>query len=292
MITMAPPIKPILRYPGGKWRLAEWIVGHMPAHRSYLEPFCGSAAVLFTKPRAALECINDLDGDIVNFFTVLRDRPGELADAIQLTPYARGEYDRSMELADDPLERARRWLVRCNFSRAGKLGSISGMRVGADGIRIRTFSGCPARTWTRMPPRIIAAAERFIGVQIESRPALEVISGWSGSGCLIYADPPYVENTLVVGDERREAAGRWARYYRHTMTDDDHRELIESLQSHNGPVLLSGYRSEIYDELLTDWTRFETAARAYNNAKRVECLWLNPVAAATSRQPGLSGMVS
>lgn len=284
-------IKPVLRYPGAKWRIADWIVEQLPPHRGYVEPFAGSAAVLFRKPRAVVECINDLDVEIVNFFTMLRDQPETFARAVELTPYARSEYDLSFEPTDDPIERARRWLVRCTFSHAAKLGSISGMKVGADGIRTGMATGCPARTWATWPDRLLAAADRFRGVQIEHRPAIDVIAGWNQRGTLLYCDPPYLTSTLASGDDHDEA-GKWARCYRHTMTDDDHAELLSALDRHPGPVVLSGYRNDLYDDRLNAWRRVERSARAYSNARRVECLWMNPVAADMARQQPLMDVAS
>lgn len=283
---MSTMLKPVLRYPGAKWRIAEWIVGNLPPHRGYVEPFAGSAAILLSKPRSTVECLNDLDGDVVNFFQILRDEPDRFAELVALTPYSRAEYDLAHELSDDPLERARRWIVRCNFSRAGKLGSISGMKVGADGIRTGQLTGCPARTWAKWPERMIAAAERLRGVQIERKPAIELIRDWNQPKTLIYADPPYVSSTTVRGDET-PGADKWARYYRHTMSDDDHSVLIDTLEAHIGPVVLSGYRSELYDDRLTNWRRLDCEARAYSNAKRVESIWLNPAAAGFLSQPAL-----
>lgn len=105
----------ILKYPGAKWRLSPWIIEHIPPHESYLEPFFGSGAVFFNKKKARIETINDLDGEVVNFFRVCRERPEELAAALSLTPWARDEREAAYitEENEDPVERARKFAVRC-----------------------------------------------------------------------------------------------------------------------------------------------------------------------------------
>ena len=104
--------RPALRYFGGKWRLAPWIIEHFPPHGCYVEPFCGAASVFLRKAPAEFEVINDVDGDVVNFFQVLRDETDSLIHAVFVTPYSRAEYKLAWEPAEDSLERARRYYVR------------------------------------------------------------------------------------------------------------------------------------------------------------------------------------
>lgn len=259
-------IGPVIRYPGSKWKLAWWIVSHMPPHTVYLEPFFGSGAVLFQKPRSKVETVNDLDGRVVNLFRVLRDRPEELARAVALTPYSRAEYEASYERAEDPVEDARRFLVRASQAHGGMVGSKCGWHN-----EIGDALGVPvARQWCRVDERILAAAERLRGVQIECRPAEDLIAAYSRSGAaartLIYADPPYLIDQAK-------------RYYAHAMTPEEHARLLSLLDAHPGPVLLSGYAHPLYDEMLAHWLRLEREALAEKGQKRTEVLWLNPVAA-------------
>lgn len=277
----APRLQPILRYPGGKQRIAPWIVEQFPPHDTYIEPYFGGGSVFFAKRRVPVEIVNDLDGRVVNLYRVLRERPDELIRAVDLTPYALAEYQLACEdheTTGDPLEDARRFLVRIWMAHGGKMGSVSGWRRGwgggSDGRR-----GSSATTWTRLPDRLAAVIDRLTGVVIDQRPALDVIGGWPNPQVLIYADPPY---PLVTRH-------RTNRMYRHEMTETDHVEMIAALTAHPGPVLLSGYRCELYDQHLAHWSRLDREALAYRQAKRVESLWLNPVATAHNRQLRLEG---
>lgn len=287
---MTTAIAPVLRYPGGKARLAPWIVDHLPPHDVYVEPFFGGGSVLFAKDRCPIEIANDLDDRVVTLFRVLRDQPDDLVRAIELTPYARAEYDESDEPTDDPVEASRRYLCRVWMAHAGKLGSKSGFRNGWAGGTTAS-RGSSARVWHYLPDRLRLVVERLQGVVIERRPAVQIVADWAIADAVIYADPPYLAETLVMTGStrpRRPSDGVWCRYYRHTMTDDDHRELLDALDRHPGPVLLSGYRSALYDERLPHWRRVDREVRAYRQAKRIECLWLNPAAAAATKQMPMS----
>lgn len=272
---MSPTSPVVLKYPGSKGTLAPWIVAQMPPHRVYLEIFFGSGAVLFAKPRAALETVNDLDGRIANLFRVLRDHATELARVVALTPWARAEYGAVAEadLSGDDVEDARRFLVRCWQSHGSHLDRRSGWRY-ATGAKRQSSGGiiAPARQWSALPDALLAAVDRLRGVQIECRPALEVIARFAHADCLIYADPPYPRS--VRGDA----------YYRHELGDDDHRALLDALDAHPGPVLLSGYRCSLYDERLIGWERVDRAGRAEGGQSRTESLWLNARAVAGARR--------
>lgn len=257
----------ILHYPGSKWSLAEWIISHMPPHTTYMEPFFGSGAVLFTKERSQLETINDIDGEIVNLFKVIRDRPQELANAIQWTPHSRQEYYNSYESSDDELEAARRLVVRLWQGRGGKTSHRTGWRS-----MIECNGPLPGQEWIKFPDKIQAVAERLIGVQIECQPAAKLIDRYNRPNVLIYADPPYMLDTRTTSS------------YKHEMTVEDHIELLEMLDKHQGPVLLSGYAHELYDTRLKHWKRETKQAKAENGASRTEVLWINPVAAEYSKQ--------
>lgn len=256
-------IKAIIKYPGSKWRMAEWIISFFPEHHSYLEPFFGSGAVLFTKERSHIETVNDLDGEVVNLFEQIRRDPERLAREIYLTPYARAVYDRAFEEQGhltDPMQRAVSFYVR---SMMGHGYRTTGEKVGFKrdiGKRERAYA---ARYWGELPADIIEAAERLRGVQIECTPALKLLEGFNSSNVLVYADPPYVLGT------------RHGKQYRHEMTDQDHRDLLDVLKAHKGPVLISGYDSELYNETLAGWHREERNAIAQTSARRREVLWMN-----------------
>jgi DNA adenine methylase len=252
----------ILHYPGSKWSMAEWIIRHMPPHTTYLEPFFGSGAVLFNKAPVLLETINDLDGDVVNLFRVIRDQPEELARLVHWTPYAREEYLSCQSGVEDGLEQARRFLVRCWQSIRVKTGSISGWKCRGtpdDAYRVKQ--------WNALPSKLTSVAERLKEVQIECRPAVEVIKRYRRPDVLIYADPPYLSET------------RNGAIYANEMTDKEHAELLAVLSKHPGPVLLSGYASRLYDEVLAGWHREEMHQVIETGQNRTEVLWINPVSA-------------
>ncbi len=263
---------PTLKWPGSKWNIAEWIIGHMPQHDCYIEPYFGSGAVFFNKEPSNVEMLNDRDGELVNFFRVVRDKPHELAAALELTPWARAEYVFCRRRLGEPrgnrVERARRLAVSMWQSIGQRAGCASQQRTVTSGWRSRCAEDqSPVATWHRLPDRVRYAAGRLLQAQIENRPALDVIARHANADVLIYADPPYHLST------------RQRRLYAHEMDDEGHKALLQALEAHPGPVLLSGYHSGLYDEMLGHWKRFETQARAQSNAPRTEVLWLNPVAA-------------
>ena len=272
------PTRPLMRYHGGKWLLADWIIGHFPQHRAYVEPYGGAGSVLFQKPPARGEVYNDLDGEVVNVFQVLRDpaAAAELERLLRLTPFARAEFVQSYERSDDPVEQARRTITR-SFMGFGS-PSVSGHRTGfrANGYRSTT---APADDWANYPREIRAFAARLRGVVIECRPAVEIIRQQDDRETLFYCDPPYPIGT------RNRGNGYNKKDYRHEMTDDDHRQLAEVLRQARGMVVLSGYPCDLYDrELYADWHRVERSSMADGARARTEVLWLSPAAVARGRQ--------
>jgi DNA adenine methylase len=262
--------RPALRYHGGKFRLARWLLGYFPAHTCYVEPYGGAASVLLQKPRSYAEVYNDLDGDVVNYFEVLRDPElrRQLIEACVLTPYARDEFNRSWDETADPVERARRLCVRAQMG----FGSC-GATKGTTGFRIDTKReyGTAQQLWALFPDTIAAAGRRLAGVLIENRPALRIMAEHDYRETLHYIDPPYVHQTRVRG------AGK-QRYYRHEMTDTQHAELLEAAQQLKGMAIISGYRTELYDEALKGWTSYSTTSRiaaGRGGAVRTETIWLN-----------------
>lgn len=250
----------LIRYHGGKVRLADRLISLFPGHDCYIEPFGGGAAVLLAKPRVRLEVYNDLDGDMVALFRALRDQPEALAAAIVLTPFAREEHQISYLTAADDLERARRVLVRSHFGH-GSSGIHRSTGFRSAGMRAGTL---PVHGWMALPDTIRDAAERMRGVVIEQRPAVQVILAHDGPATLHYVDPPYLPETRDRG-----------RDYRHEMSRNDHAVLLDCLRSLQGAVVLSGYGSALYDDALRDWRRVEVKVMADRAARRTEVIWCN-----------------
>lgn len=258
--------RPILKYPGSKWRMADWIVSLMPEHKSYLEPFFGSGAVFFNKPPSRIETINDLDGEIVNLFRMVREHPHILARAVTLTPYSRDEYEKAWEQfktrceEEDPIERARLTLVRYWQTH----GSCSRYKSGWKHDRAGREYAYAVRDWCKLPERLVDAMERLKDAQIEQRPAVEVISRFNNPDVLIYADPPYVLSTR-----------KGKQYSVEMAKDSEHAELLEALMAHTGPVILSGYDNELYNDTLQGWMKLHHKAQADQGLARMETVWLN-----------------
>lgn len=267
---MTTVTRPVLRYHGGKWRLAPWIISHFPVHRVYVEPFGGAASVLLRKQRSFSEVYNDLDGEVVNLFRVLRNpsQARELGRLVRLTPCAREEFDNAKLPHGDPIEQARRTLVQYWFAFATgrKVKSNKTFRSHASVRR------SVAHDWASFGDAIEQIAERWSGVLVENAPAVEVIERFDAPECLLYCDPPYVLST--------RAARQAGNIYSFEMTDEEHRELAAVLRKAKGMVVLSGYQCELYDELYGDWRRLDQNTIADGGAARVESLWLSPRVAA------------
>jgi DNA adenine methylase len=261
---MNAPTRPVLRWHGGKWRLAPWIISHFPPHRVYVEPFGGGGSVLLRKPRCNTEIYNDRDGDVVNLFRVIREQLDDLRRALALTPYARDEYAALYAASDDPVERARALVAR-SFMGMNSKGAFekSGFdtRVNPDSFVARL------RSLVQVPDELAAVAARMMHVIIENDDATKLIQRHDRPDCLFYLDPPYVMAT------------RSGAYYRHEMSDSDHLALLRVAQTLSGMVVVSGYRSMLYDHQLAGWSRFEIDARTDGSAERTEVLWLNAAAA-------------
>jgi DNA adenine methylase len=265
------PVKPIMRYPGAKWSRASWIMQHFPPFRTYVEPYFGSGAVFFSLPDPPeYAVLNDKSRSVVNLFEMLRTRGPELCALVELTPWARDEYDASEILTGDPLEDARRFLVRCWMAHGTRLNAKTGWRNrgSADG-------GLTYSLWNQVPERIAVVIEKLKHAEIENREALEIIERYSDDAdALMYVDPPYV------------LATRAGALYEHEMKhDQEHLDLLHALDKHVGPVVLSGYAHPLYDERLKHWQRVTKQSAVEKGQTRTEVLWLNRQAA--SRQLNL-----
>lgn len=269
------PSRPLLRWLGGKYRLARWIVRHFPAHRRYLEPYGGGGSVLLHKDRAYNEIYNDLDGELVNLFRVLRGDAGRLLELLALTPYARAEYLAAFEPIDDPVERARRTLVRSHMGHGtggARIDRPTGFR--SDGVTMTTNV---AGQWASFPNALPAIIERLQGVNIEQKPALDLIRTYDDPRTLIYLDPPYLPGTRSCKSRKPDEKYHT---YAFELSLDDHVELLEESRRSSAMIVLSGYPDPLYDDMLTGWEKRSCAARAHRNSPRTEMLWLNPAVAA------------
>ncbi len=253
--------RPILRYHGGKWKLADWIIGNIPNHRIYVEPFGGAASVLLKKPRSYAEIYNDMDGEIVNLFRVARDQGEELLRLLRTTPFARDEFLLSYERSDNPVEQARRTVVRAFMGFGSNAhNKITGFRSNC------TRSGTtPAIDWRNYPQALEKIIDRLNGVVIENRDARKVMATHDGPETVHYVDPPYVMSTRGPGKD-----------YRFEMNDSEHEQLLADLNQLNGMVVLSGYDCDLYEDMCKGWRKVARTAFADGARERVEVLWLSP----------------
>jgi DNA adenine methylase len=262
-------MKPPFPYFGGKQRIADQIVALFPQHDHYIEPYAGGLSVLMAKPVSKLETVNDLDGDIMTFWRVLRDRPDELERVCALTPHSRAESIavRDLDVADD-VEHARRVWVALTQRRGGQLRP-TGWRYNIDP---KGTSLSLIKYLDGYMGRFAPAAERLRNVSLESRPALEVIEAYGAfTGSLLYVDPPYLGTTRGSSNA-----------YRHEMkAETQHRDMADALKGCAASVILSGYHSPLYDEVFSDWYQVEIDAHTgqangpAETAARVEVLWSN-----------------
>lgn len=259
----------LLRYHGGKVKLAPWIISHFPPHEVYVEAFGGAAGVFLQKKPADREVYNDLNGEVVNLFRVLRCQKAreELCLQVSLTPFSREDYELSCQPCEVALEQARRTIVRSHmgFGAMNMSGEATGFRNDT-GRKNKT----PAHDWGSYPDALAQFGKRLDRVVIENRDAAEVILQHDRSECLHYCDPPYVRSTRTSMTKHS---------YSHEMSDDDHRRLGAALRGVSGMVVLSGYPCALYDEeLFPDWHRAERDSFADGARPRTEVLWINALA--------------
>ena len=250
--------KAILKYPGGKWRISEWIISQLPVHKVYCEPYFGSGGVFFNKAPAYIETINDINGDIVNLFRVIRERPKDLAAVLELTPWARDEYRACKEPAADELERARRTLVRHHQSFGTTNSGLNTWR------NSQTYNGprCAAQ-WNELPETVMRICDRLKTAQIENVDALTLIERYNDPDTLLYLDPPYLQGL------------RKRNMYKCEMTDKQHVELLELIKSSKSKICLSAYDNALYNEQLKGWYTSEKPTTAQMGKRRIEKLYMN-----------------
>ena len=253
---------------GGKFSHLGWLLPLLPKCHHYCEPFAGSGAVLLNREPSPVETYNDLDGEVVRFFRVLRDHGEELIRVCALTPFAREEYREAIG-DGGPLgevEQARRFFVKARQVRMGLAQSSylcrwANCKENSSGGKSSSVS-----RWLNGVEGLADVAERLLRVQIEHRPAVEAIQLYDSPNTLFYCDPPYVHSTRSACD-----------CYAFEMDDGQHRELAAALNSIQGKAAVSGYRCELMDELFQGWRRYDAPVRqlASTKAMRQECVWMN-----------------
>ena len=270
--------RPLVRWHGGKWMISRWIVDRLPPHLTYCEPFGGGASVLLRKPPSVAEIYNDLDGTITTVFRVLRDPDlaAQLVRAVELTPYSRAEFADAYKPTSDPVEAARRTIVRSHmgFGADGALGGATGFR----GAGARAKQATTAQEWSNYPIALRRICARIqTGVMIEQMDALDLMRKVDAPDTLVYLDPPYPPETRSVGSRRK---GRGYHAYNHELTTEEHAALLDFVKQLESMVIISGYPSDLYDRALAGWTREEMETFADGARPRVEVIWSNPAASA------------
>jgi len=266
-------VKPPVPYFGSKARIASTIIAMLPAHKTYVEPFFGGGSLLLGKPKAPFEVVSDINGDLVNFWRVLRDHPSELERACALTPHSRQELADARAsgegLPDDlngRVERARRVFVQLTQGRAASLWSKTGWR--------QYYTGCTSmgRVLSGYTDRIAAVAARLAEVSIDNRPAVDVIADYArDTSALIVCDPPYLADA-------RHHTGKAARYAFEMWTEAEHQELATALNKVAGTAIVFGYPTAVYDRLYQGWWRYELPAwttQGSSDTARLEVIWCN-----------------
>lgn len=262
-------MRAIFRYPGSKWSIADWIISHFPEDYEkmvYLEPFAGSGAVFFNKNPGAVETINDLDSNIVNLFHVLREQPNDLKRALALTPYSREEYDLSFEPCDDPVEKARRYMVKTTQAIGAKLAGTS--KCGWRNHKQMKIGGTACK-WGGITETIDLAACRLRGdtthlVQIEHMDAMTLIERYDNQDVLMYLDPPYLRSV------RKSGA-----LYAHEMTLDKHKQLLSLIKQSKAKIIISGYESGLYNSQLVGWQKDSALSQTTSTQMAKETIWMN-----------------
>ncbi len=252
-------MKAILKYPGAKWRISDWIINYFPKHKVYCEPFFGSGAVFFNKEPSYIETINDIDGNIVNLFRVCREQPEALAKAMELTPFSREEFIECYDMSEgDAVERARRTLVRYHQSFGTTNSTKKHWR------NVQTYGGPRCATmWNYLPDTIMECCKRLKEAQIENIDAIELIKRYNHPDTLIYCDPPYLQSL------------RKKNMYAHEFSDDKHIELLKVLKESKSKIILSGYDNQLYNEMLCDWYTDAKTTTAQMGLHRTEKIWMN-----------------
>ena len=278
-LPKAPRKKPPFPYFGGKQAMVKHLVPLLPPHDVYVEIFGGAASLLFGKHPSQLEVYNDIDGELVNFFRVLRNDASELIHLLELTPYARDEWrfcHKHISEDVDDIERARRFYT-ATYQTFGSDYVKGGWK---HSLSCQSYRSAP-KSWVSNIDSLMDCAKRLRTVQIEHETFTRLICAYDASDVLFYADPPYVPET-------RKSGG-----YRHEMTTEQHIELLELLTTCKGMVLLSGYNCPLYQKYLADWQRIDIDVIAHTKGSgvganqhqgRIESIWVKPNTIIPSQQ--------
>lgn len=251
--------RPLLNYFGGKWRIAPWIISYFPEHEIYCESFGGSASILMRKPRSKREIINEVDQELVNLYFVARDHGRELQEKLMLTPHSRWEYRRSMEPTADPVEKARRTIVRCYFGIGDSfLHNHNSFRNSKDS------NTCVASSWKSYWECFEQIIVRLQGVTIDCLSYKETFDKYDSKNTLFYLDPPYPPATRSKKHN-----------YRFDWSDFEHMEFLNFCRSVKGKVIISGYDCDIYESNLSDWNTSRRDALGQKGTRRTEVIWMN-----------------
>jgi len=254
---------------GGKFSHLDWLLPLLPQTRHYCEPFGGSAATLINRAPSPVETYNDLDGEVVNFFSVLREQKDALIEQIGLTPFSREELERACTEPTanlSELERARRFYVRARQVRTGLAQTASAGRWAHCVLTSRAGMAGAVSRWLGAVEDLSLIAQRLLRVQIEHAPALEVIKRYDSPETLLYCDPPYPHDSR--GDSNA---------YAYEMTDAQHRELATTLRQAQSKVAVSSYRCDLNDEIYAGWRVIEGPEKLIHSVKelRQEVLYVN-----------------
>ena len=258
-------MKSVIKYPGSKWNIAPQLVELIPEHHSYVEPFFGSGAVLFNKPVSDIETVNDLDSDVVNLFRCIQKDSERLARLVMTTPFSREEYERQFDGCTSTLyasnfQRAAGFLIKCWQGHGFR---TNGYKVGWKNDVVGREKAYALWNWYRLPDWIIDITERLRKVQIENRPALEVIERFNYTQVFMYLDPPYVLGT------------RSGKQYMHEMTDAEHEELLQMIIQSRAKIMISGYETDMYNDYLSGWEKRQFSSCAEHGKPRIETVWMN-----------------
>jgi DNA adenine methylase len=254
---------------GGKFSHLDWLLPLLPNAQHYCEPFGGSAAVILNRNPSPVETYNDLDGEVVTFFRILREQKESLIEAIGLTPFSREEFELAIseQTADiSDFERARRFFIRARQVRTGLAQKASSGRWAHCKLTSRAGMAGAVSRWLGSVEDLSEIVQRLLRVQIEHDSAIKVIQRYDSEETLFYCDPPYPHASR--GDSQA---------YAYEMTDEQHRELADILHNIKGKVAISGYQCSLMEELYGNWKHITAPTKTCHSTKglRTEVLWVN-----------------
>lgn len=256
-------MRAVLKYPRSKWNIAGQLAELIPPHHSYLEPYFGSGALLFNKAPSDIETVNDLDSDVTTLFRCIQKEPERLDRLVMTTPFSREEYDRQFTGQEEGMseyEKAAGFLIKCWQGHGFR---TNGYKVGWKNDVAGRERAYALWSWYRLPEWIIEITERLRKVQIENRPAIEVMNRFNYPEVFMYLDPPYLFGV------------RSGKQYKYEMDDQDHYELLETVLKSKAKIMISGYESDMYNDCLKGWNKCTFRSCAEHHGTRQEAVWMN-----------------